>query len=59
MKDAFVEAGSGLGGTYNGKMPSYRIDYILCNEDFEVLSYEKGNVDYSDHYPVWAELSWE
>ncbi|HXC05517.1 MAG TPA: endonuclease/exonuclease/phosphatase family protein, partial [Bacteroidia bacterium] len=29
MKDAFLESGSGLGQTYYGKFPSFRIDYIL------------------------------
>ncbi|MBN2747014.1 MAG: endonuclease/exonuclease/phosphatase family protein [Bacteroidales bacterium] len=56
MKDAFVEVGKGFSNTYNGKVPSYRIDYILFDKHFEALSYQRHKIKASDHYPVVAEL---
>lgn len=53
MKDAFVEKGRGLGSTYNGVFPAYRIDYILfTDKNFQAISFRKEDLDYSDHYPV-------
>lgn len=57
MKDAFREAGRGYSYTYRGFFDLLRIDYVLCSEEFEPLSY--GVVDsmrYSDHYPVFVRL---
>ena len=58
MKDAFVEAGNGLGITYEQNRLYFRIDHILLSKDLKV--YEcvvddaaKG----SDHYPIWCTLS--
>jgi endonuclease/exonuclease/phosphatase family metal-dependent hydrolase len=52
MKDAFVESGTGFGKTYNGKIPSFRIDYILTSEKWEVSGFETLPENLSDHYPV-------
>lgn len=49
MKDAFMEAGSGLGRTYVGAMPSFRIDYILGHPDFTFYNYYAKAFDFSDH----------
>jgi endonuclease/exonuclease/phosphatase family metal-dependent hydrolase len=49
MKDAFTEAGSGLGRTYVGKMPSFRIDYILGDESFKFYNYYAKAFAFSDH----------
>jgi endonuclease/exonuclease/phosphatase family metal-dependent hydrolase len=57
LNDAFVEAGSGVGHTYKGVIPSFRIDYILYNPIFKASSYYSPRVNYSDHYPVVATLS--
>ena len=57
MKDAFREVGRGYSYTYRGFFDLLRIDYVLCSEEFEPLSY--GVVDsmrYSDHYPVFVRL---
>lgn len=56
LNDAFLEAGQGFGTTYEGKFPSYRIDYILYSDDIEATYYSTRKVDYSDHYPVLATL---
>jgi len=52
LKDAFVEAGKGFGGTYNGKLPSFRIDYILFDPKFEAYNFERNKLNLSDHYPI-------
>ena len=52
LKDAFVEAGKGFGGTYNGKLPSFRIDYILFDPSFEAYNFKREFIDLSDHYPI-------
>ena len=52
MKDAFSESGWGLGRTYNGEFPSFRIDYILHSESIETLFFSKDRITFSDHYPI-------
>jgi|DewCreStandDraft_4_1066084.scaffolds.fasta_scaffold13059_2 endonuclease/exonuclease/phosphatase family metal-dependent hydrolase len=56
LKDAFIENGKGIGITYNGKFPSYRIDYILHDENFISTYYRKDNINISDHFPIIAKL---
>lgn len=56
LKDSFIEKGRGLGNTYIGEFPSFRIDYILHSPDFETLSYQRENLDLSDHYPIKTKL---
>lgn len=56
LKDAFVEAGSGMGITYKGRFPSFRIDYILYDPAFGISRFEVGGQYLSDHYPVMATL---
>ncbi|MGB1243159.1 MAG: endonuclease/exonuclease/phosphatase family protein [Chitinophagales bacterium] len=56
LKDAFLESGLGLGGTYAGPLPSFRIDYVLLDPSFEVRSTEVIRKKYSDHYPVTCEF---
>jgi endonuclease/exonuclease/phosphatase family metal-dependent hydrolase len=54
--DTFREAGSGIGKTYHGKLPSYRIDYVFHDEAFSALSYLSPKVNLSDHFPVICTL---
>ncbi len=56
LKDAFVESGSGIGNTYNGKVPSFRIDYILHSNAFNAFGFRREKVTYSDHYPIVTTL---
>jgi len=56
MKDAFAESGSGFSSTYIGKMPSFRIDYILCDKNFEVYNYKPHNLNFSDHRMISATI---
>jgi endonuclease/exonuclease/phosphatase family metal-dependent hydrolase len=52
LTDAYIRSGSGLGNTYSGLFPSYRIDYILHSKDLYSESFETNKVSYSDHYPI-------
>jgi len=52
LRDAFIDNGSGMSGTYAGKLPSFRIDYILHDKKFKSSGYEVIKEELSDHYPV-------
>ncbi len=57
LKDAFVEAGSGFGKTYNYKNYPARIDYFLVENDFEVKQYQSfDQFFHSDHFPLSTRL---
>lgn len=59
LKDAFKNSGSFLSGTYAGKLPSFRIDYLFYSKDFDTKNYRVEKVHYSDHYPVTADFSFK
>lgn len=50
--DSFKEKGFGLGSTYIGDFPSFRIDYIFHTDDMECISYKRIKKNFSDHYPI-------
>jgi endonuclease/exonuclease/phosphatase family metal-dependent hydrolase len=52
LKDAFVEAGIGMGKSYAGILPSFRIDYIFHDTAFSAYQYHTIKAEYSDHYPI-------
>lgn len=53
MTDAFCKSGRGVGTTYHGKYPSFRIDYIFHSKKIRSAEYHIYNtIDCSDHYPV-------
>jgi len=52
LNDSFIEAGRGIGTTYMGKFPSFRIDYIFHSKDVECVDFEIPDVKLSDHYPI-------
>ncbi len=52
LKDAFQESGKGFGGTYNGPLPSYRIDFIFHSHQFESYQFVRHQHNYSDHFPI-------
>lgn len=56
LSDAFVNSGNGLGSTYHGRLPSFRIDYIFHSKQLESFNFETGDVDLSDHYPIKCRL---
>ncbi len=56
LKDSFIESGKGTANTYNGKLPSFRIDYILHSACFESYNFEVSSLNHSDHYPISCDL---
>jgi endonuclease/exonuclease/phosphatase family metal-dependent hydrolase len=56
LQDSFDEAGRGIGQTYFGKMPTFRIDYILADKKFPITRHEIFRNPYSDHYAIMAEM---
>ncbi|WP_295962162.1 endonuclease/exonuclease/phosphatase family protein [uncultured Alistipes sp.] len=56
LDDAFSRSGSGYSHTFRGFFNTLRIDYVLCSDSFEPISYEVPAVDYSDHLPVVVRL---
>ena len=56
LKDSFTESGKGTANTYNGKLPSFRIDYILYSSIFTSYNFEVSDLNHSDHYPISCDL---
>lgn len=54
LKDSFTAAASGFGKSYDFKYFPIRIDFILANNNMEVVYYETYYKKLSDHYPVIA-----
>ncbi len=52
LKDSYIESGSGIGSTYNGKIPMLRIDYIFHSPIFNAYDFKVGKEDLSDHFPI-------
>lgn len=58
LTDTFIESGSGLGRTYIGEFPSFRIDYIFSDTSFTSYNYQTHPEELSDHHPVSVNLAW-
>ncbi len=56
LKDAFLETNTGVGGTYIGPFPSFRIDYIFHSNELCATACHVIHKKLSDHYPVVADL---
>lgn len=56
LNDAFISKGTLIGRTFRFISPTLRIDYILPSKDFEVEQCRVIRANYSDHYPVIADL---
>ncbi len=59
LTDTFRERGAGISITYMGDFPSFRIDFILHDKHFVCNRYRRIRKKYSDHYPVYTELSFK
>ncbi|PKA96870.1 endonuclease/exonuclease/phosphatase family metal-dependent hydrolase [Flavobacteriaceae bacterium MAR_2009_75] len=53
-QDSFIEKGIGFGRTYNLFQFPLRIDYILADHNFKVISHKNYDEKLSDHFPVMA-----
>lgn len=49
LKDCFLEAGSGWGGTYQPAYNLFRIDYTFCSPELMTSAYRLYNNCWSDH----------
>ncbi len=57
LKDCFVETGRGIGLSFNQKGFYFRIDHILCSDDFTPYNCKiDSKMDASDHYPIICKL---
>lgn len=56
--DAFIESGAGMGKTYIGIMPNFRIDYILFPKQYACTFYKTYKLS-SDHSLVSAGLKYK
>ena len=57
-KDAFLEAGIGLGKSFRYAYPM-RIDFILTDNNATLNQYKTySNIKLSDHYPIMTRLHW-
>jgi len=57
LDDAFVKSGRGLGKTYSGVFPSFRIDYVLHSKAFDSYNFKVIKEEFSDHYPIVAYIA--
>ncbi len=57
LVDAFEEAGSGFGRTFDFKYFPVRIDFILTDPSFTVKRFQVVKKKLSDHYPIITKLS--
>ncbi|MFT6844993.1 MAG: endonuclease/exonuclease/phosphatase family metal-dependent hydrolase [Flavobacteriales bacterium] len=56
MIDAFMQSGSGIGTTYTGDFPSFRIDYVFHSNNIKSAQFNIIKKELSDHYPITVEL---
>lgn len=56
LNNSFVEQGSGLGTTYNGKFPNFQIDYISATKPIKIMNHRIIEAKLSDHFPVRSDL---
>jgi endonuclease/exonuclease/phosphatase family metal-dependent hydrolase len=52
LQDAFLAAGWGIAPTYAGLFSTYRIDYILSDDQFSLSGYKTICNQFSDHYAI-------
>lgn len=57
LTDAFINSGTGIGKTYIGNIPSFRIDYIFHSKKIKSSNFKIPNVKFSDHYPLTCNLT--
>jgi len=59
LTDSFVESGNGIGQSYAGVFPSFRIDFIMHSKGIRSYNFETVEEEMSDHYPVKCYLKIE
>ena len=56
LNNSFVQKGTGLGRTYNGKFPNFQIDYISATKTIKIINHRIIEAKLSDHFPVRSDL---
>jgi endonuclease/exonuclease/phosphatase family metal-dependent hydrolase len=56
LNNSFVEQGTGLGRTYNGKFPNFQIDYISATKSVKIINHRIIQARLSDHFPVRSDI---
>jgi len=56
LTDAFKEAGSGFGRSYDFRFFPIRIDFIFTSKNFDITDFKTFDERYSDHYPIKATI---
>lgn len=56
LNNSFVEKGTGLGRTYNGKFPNFQIDYISATKSIKIINHRIIEAKLSDHFPIRSDL---
>jgi endonuclease/exonuclease/phosphatase family metal-dependent hydrolase len=52
LVDAFVESGQGIGHTYIGAFPSFRIDHLMHSQKLRSWGFRTLPDELSDHHPI-------
>ena len=52
----YIEKGRGIGNTYIGEFPSFRIDYVLHSPTLYTVGYIREDITLSDHYPIKVKI---
>jgi endonuclease/exonuclease/phosphatase family metal-dependent hydrolase len=56
LNDAFLQAGTGLGGTYHRFSLTLRIDVVFMSKRLTATQYFSPRLDLSDHYPILTDI---
>lgn len=57
--DVYAECGFGPTNTYHAYNINFRIDHILYKGEIEATHIRRGNIDRSDHFPLYAVFKWD
>ncbi len=58
FNDAFLEAGTGFGKSFNLSYFPLRIDFFMIDKSIAIESFEVFPVNYSDHFPLLTRIKW-
>lgn len=59
LQDSFKKRGKFFGRTYSGGIPLLRIDYVLLDTSFKVVSHRVIHKKLSDHFAVVCAFDWK
>ena len=57
LQDAFLKKGTGVGRSFTSLSPTLRIDYILANNQLDILQFKRVTRKYSDHFMLVCDLA--